>query len=322
MNRRNGWHLLLAALLLLIGQMAHAQTCSAAITTINFGNVNPINGAAVSASGSITVTCNWTLVSLSPNAQACLNLNATTPLSMTNGGNALQYGLYQDAADSVAWGSISAGTSPISVTLAKPLIGTSANQTVSFYGLITANQPLVPTVSDSSTVYSQAFSGAQTALDYAYYLLTPPGCAAISTPATAFPFTVSATVVNDCLINASNLSFGTTGLLSSGINATTSISVTCTNNDAYRIALNGGGSGNVSARSMAQQGGGGGAVSYQLYLDAAHGTPWGDGTAGTSMYTSTGTGNAQTATVYGLVPAQTTPAPGNYSDTVTATVAF
>lgn len=321
MNSPIGWHLWLAALFLLIGQVAHAQTCSATITTINFGNVNPISGAAVSASGSITVSCNWTIISLAPNAQVCLNLNAATPLSMTNGSNALQYGLYQDAADSIAWGSTTTGTTPISVTLVKPLIGTTASQTVSFYGLIAANQPLVPTVGDNSTVYSEAFSGGQTALDYQYYLLGAPSCSAITTPATAFPFTVTATVVNDCLINANNLNFGTTGLLSSGINATTSISVTCTNNDAFRIALNGGGSSNVSARAMSRQGGGG-TVSYQLYLDAAQGTPWGDGTAGTSMYTATGTGNAQTATVYGRVPAQTTPAPGNYSDTITATVAF
>lgn len=321
MSRRNRWHLLLAVLLLLIGQMAHAQTCSATITAINFGNVNPISGAAVSASGSITVSCDWTIISLAPNAQVCLNLNATNPLSMTSGSNALQYGLYQDAADSIAWGSATAGTTPISLTLAKPLLGTTAVQTISYYGLIAANQPLVPTINDGSTVYSQAFSGAQTALNYAYYLLGPPGCSAITTPATAFPFTASATVVNNCLINANNLSFGTAGLLRSNITATTSISVTCTNNDAYRIALNGGGSGNVSARTMSLQGGGG-TVSYQLYLDAAHGIPWGDGTAGTSMYTAAGTGNAQAATIYGLVPAQTTPPPGNYSDTITATVMF
>ena len=311
----------LTGLLLIIGQIAHAQTCSATVTTINFGNVDPINGAAVSASGSINVSCTWTLISLAPNAQVCLNLSAATPLGMINGSNTLQYGLYQDAADSVAWGSTTLGTTPISVTLAKPLLGTTASQTVPFYGLIAANQPLVPTVSDSSTVYSETFSGAQTVLNYQYYLLGPPSCSTITTPATAFPFTATATVVNDCLINANNLSFGTAALLGSGINATTSISVTCTNNDAYRIALNGGGSGNVSARSMSRQGGGG-AVSYQLYLDAAHGTPWGDGTAGTNMYTGAGVGSVQTVTVYGLVPAQTTPAPGNYSDTITATVAF
>lgn len=321
MSGRCGWRLWLAALLFLVGQTAHAQTCSAAITAINFGNVNPINGAAVSVSSSINVSCMWTLISLAPNAQVCLNLNAATPLSMTNGSNGMQYGLYQDAADSIAWGSTAAGTTPISVTLAKPLLGTTASQTVSFYGLIAANQQVVPTASDNSTVYSQAFSGAQTTLNYQYYLLAPPGCPAITTPATAFPFTASATVINDCLINANNLSFGTASLLTNGISATTSISVTCTNNDAYRIALNGGGSANVSARSMARQGGGG-AISYQLYLDAAHSTSWGDGTAGTSMYTGTGSGNIQTATVYGRVSAQTTPAPGNYSDTITATIAF
>ena len=71
-----------------------------------------------------------------------------------------------------------------------------------------------------------------------------------------------------------------------------------------------------------QRAGGGGTVGYQLYVDAAHTTPWGDGTAGTSMATGGGTGNQQVVNVYGVVPAQTTPAPGNYSDTITATISF
>jgi spore coat protein U-like protein len=37
---------------------------------------------------------------------------------------------------------------------------------------------------------------------------------------------------------------------------------------------------------------------------------------------ATGNGNAQVISVYGQVPAQTSPAPGTYSDTITATIVF
>ncbi|WZB69364.1 spore coat protein U domain-containing protein [Achromobacter xylosoxidans] len=38
--------------------------------------------------------------------------------------------------------------------------------------------------------------------------------------------------------------------------------------------------------------------------------------------TGLGSGTVQNHTVYGRVPAQTTPRPGSYSDTVTATITF
>lgn len=66
----------------------------------------------------------------------------------------------------------------------------------------------------------------------------------------------------------------------------------------------------------------GSTVSYQLYLDAGFATIWGDGTAGTTMVVGTGTGLVQAIPVYARVPSQTTPAPGPYTDTVTATIQF
>jgi spore coat protein U-like protein len=45
-------------------------------------------------------------------------------------------------------------------------------------------------------------------------------------------------------------------------------------------------------------------------------------TIGTDTVSATGNGAAQTHTVYGRVPAQTTPAPATYSDTVTVTVTY
>jgi len=296
-----------------------AQTCTATPSNLDFGNVNPIAGAAVARTGSISVSCNWGLISLAPNALVCLNLSTTVARALKNGSNTMQYNLYQDMGNTQIWGSSFTGSTPLSVIITKPLLGTTAGATVNFYGQITAGQTTVPTTGNASTVYSQSFN-AETVLAYGYYLLIAPTCASLSS-AGSFPFTVSATVTNNCTIGASNLSFGTAGVIGAGINAMSSLSVTCTNNDAWRISLNGGGSGNVAARVM-QRTGGGGSVGYQLYTDSARSLPWGDGTGGTTRATGTGTGLAQPVTVYGRVQPQTTPMPGNYSDTVMATIEF
>lgn len=63
-------------------------------------------------------------------------------------------------------------------------------------------------------------------------------------------------------------------------------------------------------------------MNYQLYTDAGHTHAWGDGTGSTTVATGTGTGNPVAIQVYGLVPAQSTPMPGSYSDTITATISF
>ena len=72
----------------------------------------------------------------------------------------MRYDLYQDSGYAQAWGSVSAGTTPISVTLQKPLLGTSASANVTVMAA-SRNQPTVPTVNNSSTVYTQSFSGNQ-----------------------------------------------------------------------------------------------------------------------------------------------------------------
>ncbi|CAN0625401.1 Spore coat protein U (SCPU) domain-containing protein [Burkholderia multivorans] len=300
---------------------AQAQSCSATVSAIDFGSVSPIALGAVNTTGTVSVTCTWPLITLTPYVQVCLNLGGTSPRSLANGSNALQYDLYQDAAHSLAWGSIYYGTTPVSLTLSKPLLDTSATSTVTLYGQIAGNQPTVPTVNNSSTVYTQTFGGNTTSINYAFFLLGTPSCSSMTASDGTFPFSASATVVNNCYISATNLNFSATGVLNTALNATGSINARCTNGDAWRISLNGGSSGNVAGRAM-QRSGGGGTVGYQLYTDAAHTTPWGDGTGGTAMATGTGNGAQQVISVYGVVPPQTTPAPGSYSDTITATISF
>ncbi|MEM5314445.1 spore coat U domain-containing protein [Paraburkholderia sp. JHI869] len=297
-----------------------AQSCSASVSPVSFGSVSPISGAAVTSSGSVSVTCTWPAVTFTPTVLVCLNLGGTSPRTMTNGTSQLRYDLYRDAAHTLPWGSVYSGTTPISLTMTKPA-GTTLTQTVPFYGQITAAQPTVPTVGNATTAYTQSFGGNQTAINYEFYLLGAPSCSSLTSSGGTFAFSANANVVNNCNISATSVAFGAAGVLASALRATGTITAQCTNGDAFRIALNGGASGNVAARAM-QRSGGGGSVGYQLYLDSAYGSAWGDGTGGTAMATGTGSGAQQVFTVYGQVPAQGTPAPGSYSDTITATISF
>lgn len=115
-----------------------------------------------------------------------------------------------------------------------------------------------------------------------------------------------------------DLDFGTATLLTENIDQTSTITVTCTEAAPYDIGLDGGGSGDVAARVMT---GAGGDVGYQLYQEAARTTVWGE-TVGTDTVAATGTGVAQTHTVYGRVPPQPTPPAGTYTDVVAVTVTW
>jgi spore coat protein U-like protein len=88
----------------------------------------------------------------------------------------------------------------------------------------------------------------------------------------------------------------------------------------YNIGLDAGtGSGaTVAVRKMSN---GGNTVNYSLYSDSGRSTVWGN-TVGTDTVAATGNGTSQSYTVYGRVPAQTTPAAATYTDTITVTVTY
>ena len=62
-------------------------------------------------------------------------------------------------------------------------------------------------------------------------------------------------------------------------------------------------------------------VTYSLYSDVSRSVVWGT-TVGVDTVAATGNGAAQSYTVYGRIPAQSTPAPATYSDTITVTVTY
>jgi len=148
-----------------------------------------------------------------------------------------------------------------------------------------------------------------------------PFVSAASAATATSNFTTQITLGAACNVNsASNIDFGSHGVLTADVPGTSTIKVQCTNTTTYNIGLDaGGGTGaTVADRLMSN---GSNTVKYSLYQDSGHATVWGN-TITTDTVSSTGTGAEQSFTVYGLVPAQTTPAPGIYNDTVNVTVTF
>jgi spore coat protein U-like protein len=141
-------------------------------------------------------------------------------------------------------------------------------------------------------------------------------------------FTVSVTITASCTISASNLAFGSQGVLAANVDQTSTITVQCTNTTPYTVGLDNGL--NFSAtRRMKDTGAGTTFVGYGLYTDVARANAWTTTTSTTTCTggtntcaIGTGSGSNQTITVYGRIPPQTTPAPATFNDTVTATITY
>lgn len=137
-------------------------------------------------------------------------------------------------------------------------------------------------------------------------------------------FDVTLTIIADCTISAAALNFGSgQGVLATAVTGSSNLSVTCTNTTPYNIGLNAGtGAGStVATRYMAGTGANTSKVQYNLYQDSSRTTVWGT-SQGVDTLGGTGTGASQTITVYGNIPAQSTPQPDTYKSTITATVYF
>ncbi|MHA6845411.1 spore coat U domain-containing protein [Ralstonia syzygii] len=325
MNRISPWRWLAACVLALLAQItseASAQSCSVASASLNFGSISPVQAGNTDTSTTLSISCSGFLLQGSV-ARACLNLGVGTgdtgisPRVLSAGTNQLQYNLYADSARSVVWGErTTPATPPIQVDVSLGLLGIGS-ATVTVYGRVPAGQTTVP-----AGTYTQSFSGTAATV----YSLPNPGsttCSSITSNPTTFSLSASATLVSDCLISATNLNFGTAGVLTSALTASSAITLNCTNQAPWTLALSAGsGSGATFSSRLLTRGGGTQTVGYNLYTSSAHTTVWGDGTGGSSTVAGTGTGLAQSTTVFGRVPTQTTPQAGMYSDTIIVTVTY
>jgi spore coat protein U-like protein len=134
-------------------------------------------------------------------------------------------------------------------------------------------------------------------------------------------FNSTITIQSNCQVVSTNtLNFGTQGLLAANTDASATFAVQCTNTTPYNVGLNAGSTagGSIATRLMTS---GSATVSYKMFSDSGRTANWGN-TVGTDTVSGTGNGSSQTLTVYGRVPAQTTPAAATYTDTVTVTITY
>lgn len=327
----NPLRLVLFGLLLIVGNLlaprvAHAADpviCSASISTINFGTVDP----STSTSADVTATLSWSCTSHTNqdyNATACFNIGAG-PLGLDGsgyrqiqgpGGN-LSFQTYLDAARTQVWGSV---TTPGYPTPAEANFRIRRHATVS--GSIPVYARLFGNQSAATTgTYSSTFSTPQVRITGE---LTNWGYGSCSTTGNSdagnfSPLLITAKVAPACTVTATDLDFGTiNGFLTSNIDSQSTIGVTCVSGTSYQVGLDNGTFYNAGTRTMQ---GPGGQIAYALYRDSGRSLPWGH-TLGTDTASGSGNGAQQNYTVYGRVPPQTTPSAGTYQDTVTVDVTY
>jgi len=134
-------------------------------------------------------------------------------------------------------------------------------------------------------------------------------------------FNVTTSVGEACSVAATDLGFGTYDPLSAtNTDATTTLDVTCTLTTTYDVGLDAGtGTGATTTTRIMEFGAN--QLNYTLWQDAGRTTNWGNN-AGVDTASGTGTGAAQSLTVYSRIPALQAATPGAYSDVITVTVTF
>jgi spore coat protein U-like protein len=215
---------------------------------------------------------------------AGLGAGATETARKMTGPNSytLNYQLFRDSARTLNWGD----TQNVDTLTGT---GTGHAQTIYVYALLAANQLVAP------GTYTDTISSATTT------------------------FTVTAVIQATCSISASTLAFG--NYARSLINSTSTISVTCTNLTPYNVGLNAGTGTGATVTNRVMTGPSSAVLSYKLFSNSGRTTNWGN-TVGTDTLAGTGSGSAQSLTVYGQVPAAQSVIPGSYTDTITATLTY
>lgn len=125
-----------------------------------------------------------------------------------------------------------------------------------------------------------------------------------------------------CTLSSTSLSFGAYDVFATApTDSTATLTYRCSGNADIAIGITRGRSTTYNPREMAK---GTERLSYNLYLDPARTTVWGDTTGGTQVYFDTRVPNNRNvmATVYGRIPAGQDVSAGDYTDTVLVVVEF
>jgi spore coat protein U-like protein len=151
------------------------------------------------------------------------------------------------------------------------------------------------------------------------------GIAQAATTGTSFQ--VTATVQSTCSATAATLAFPNYTPGGGAQIGNTTISVKCTKNTPFTVALNAGATTGDAYAQRVMGGSGANTLQYNLFTTAALAQVFGDGSGGTGTVAGTGLGvaTANAVQVFGQVPDSATnqaAVAGAYTDTITVTVTY
>ena len=298
---------------------AASLDCSFSMSTpIDFGTINILTGRDENTSGTLDITCTGTpfqKVTICPNIGTG-NGNTSTfdPRQMKKWGNnalKLNFNIFWPSGDAI-WGTLLQTGAPPPPIFHLQLDATgngSAQYTVpvTIFGGQYTTQP---------GVYYSNFGRNHVLFQYK----SGQNSDCTNPDGEAKPrFRVRVRVDEVCEVSATDMDFGAVGNLNANVDSTATITVRCTNGTPYKIRIDGGQAGrlNPARREMRN---GGNVITYGIYRDAARTQGW--GRRNNNDVDATGTGYVQTYTAYGRVPAQATPPPGTYTDTLVVTVRY
>ncbi|WP_454067930.1 Csu type fimbrial protein [Brucella anthropi] len=296
--------------------VVQAQNCSFGVSAMNFGQIDTLGGAQTNSTATLSVSCTGTPLArilICPNLGSGSGGATASSRQMLSGANTLNYQLFANSARTLVWGSYNWPYPPRAPALAMSLgvLGSGTGSTT-IYGATPGSQGTSPPGS-----YLSTFSGAH--VEFRYLYSTQSTCTAGTGKIARPSFNVTATVAANCLVATQDIDFGSVGVLSSNVDTTGRVSVTCTPGTNYTVGLSNGNTGaSPTTRRMTLAGQG---ITYGLFQDSSRTQPWGN-TVGSNTFAGTGTGTAQNLTVYGRVSPQTTPGPGVYSDVVVVSVVY
>jgi spore coat protein U-like protein len=133
---------------------------------------------------------------------------------------------------------------------------------------------------------------------------------------------VSSTLSASCSVAATAMSFGAEvpSPMVADVDATATITATCSNGRTYTIGMNAGSNvADGATEAIRKLRGSSGTIDYAVYSNSGRTSVWG---TGSSAVSATGNGLAQPLTAYGRMPRQATAGPGTYVDSVTVTITF
>ncbi len=301
------------------GGNARAQSCSLSIGNLSFGTVNLISNTQDDTTAAFEVSCDGGTPGQT--MLACINLGpgsgdangANAPRYLDSGGSKLGYNIFLNSGHTLMWGSYSGGGSPMQLLL--PLDSSGRGSTTGVvYGRIYGGQQTLPTGS-----YSSSFASVQDVF-LAWTPYSGADCTAIGTAnqtAISAPFAASVSYPASCTVSAGTMNFGNMTDLKAAVESSALLSTTCSAGTPYAITLGDGL--NATGPMQRAMSYGGQRLTYDLFQDSSRLTAWGG--AGNAL-AATGTGLPQSRNVFGRVPAQTTPPPGVYQDTVVVTVGY